>query len=133
MDNSAQEPEHPPGDGQPRRTRSGALFGTVPASPKTVVAMPLLNKNELSFRRPARDVLFFAEPEADERDGPLQEAMGLLIDINQVFEALDHGFRDQMPLKMTAIDDVMANIITTSRARGAPSARGAREDQRAAR
>ena len=57
--------------------------------------MPLLDKDELTFRRPARDVPFFAEPDADDRDGPLREAMGLLIDISQVFEALDYGFRDQ--------------------------------------
>ena len=35
---------------------------------------------------------FFAEEHADERDGPLDVQMGLLIDMTQVFEALDVGF-----------------------------------------
>ena len=73
--------------------------------------MPLLKKNELSFRRPAHDVLFFAEEGVDDRDGPLSDAMGFLVDMAQVFEALDYGFRDQPPLKMDAIDDIVGNII----------------------
>ena len=54
---------------------------------------------------------FFREPGVEERDGPLPEARGLLIDMAQTFEALDVGFGDQAPLKMAAIDDVMANIL----------------------
>ena len=111
MDSQLQDPQLPPGEGQPQ-VRAGAL-GTVPASPKTVAAMPLIDKNELSFRRPAHDVPFFAEEHADERDGPLDVQMGLLIDMTQVFEALDVGFGDQRPLNMKAIDEVMVNIIET--------------------
>ena len=37
--------------------------------------------------------------------------MGFLVDIAQVFEALEYGFRDQPPLKMKAIDDIIGNII----------------------
>ena len=81
MDTSAQDHQHPPGEDQPRRTRSGASFGTAaPASPKISRATPLLDINELSFRRAAHDVPFFREPGVEERDGPLQEARGLLTD-----------------------------------------------------
>jgi hypothetical protein len=98
MDTSAQDHQHPPGDGT-RRTRSGAAFDTAaPASPKISRATPLLDLNELSFRRAAHDVPFFAEPGNEEQDGPLRDARGLLTDMAQVFEALDVGFGDQAPL-----------------------------------
>ena len=87
----------------------------MPASPKTVAATPLLDKNELAFRRPAHDVLFFAEKEADDRDGPLSDALGFLVDIAQVFEALDYGFRDQPPLKMKATDEAIEQALSAFR------------------
>ena len=44
--------------------------GTTPASPKIGKVAPIINKEDLSFRRPARDVPFYKEQDAGERDGP---------------------------------------------------------------
>ena len=95
MDTSAQEPDPQHGPG---RTRSGAAFNTgLPASPTLSRIGPVVNINDLSFRRAAREVPFFAEEGVD-RDGPLDEALGLLHDLAQISDALDHGFKEQHPL-----------------------------------
>ena len=96
MDTSAQDPDPQHGPG---RTRSGATFNTaLPASPTLSRIGPVVNINDLSFRRAAREVPFFAEEGVD-RDGPLDEALGLLHDLAQISDALDHGFKEQHPLK----------------------------------
>ena len=52
--------------------------GSIPASPKLGKGAPIINRHDLSFRRAAPDLPFFAEPDAGDRDGPLPAAMGLL-------------------------------------------------------
>jgi len=42
-----------------------------------------------------------------DRDGPLESARGLLHDVAQIFEALNHGFKGQPPL---GIDDIAAVV-----------------------
>ena len=81
MDNPAQDHRVPPGEEDPV-----AMHG-MPATPKINKATPLLDKRERAFRRPAHDVPFYAELETGERDGPLQDSMGLLTDMTQIMDA----------------------------------------------
>ena len=102
MARSAQEPD-PLEDG-PGRTRSGIQFAIgPPASPKLHWVQPAVNTHDLSFRRVSRDIPFYAE-EGVERDGPLDEAAGLLPDLAQIFEALSFGFKETSPLSSKSID-----------------------------
>ena len=106
-DSSSSPPEQQAADGP----STASYEGSIPASPKLSKATPIINRFDLSFRRADPDLLFFAEPDAEERDGPLPEPRGLLTDIAQIFEAMDCGFADQAPLSAQAMDHVMADII----------------------
>ena len=46
-----------------------------------------------------------------ERDGPLDEAAGLLPDLAQIFEALSFGFKETPPLSSKSIDRVVQAIL----------------------
>ena len=106
---SAQDPD--PQQHGPGRTRSGATFAIgPPATPKIHRVQPVVNTDDLSFRRAAPNVPFFAELGVD-RDGPLESARGLLHDVAQIFEALNHGFKGQPPLGINDITAVVTAII----------------------
>ena len=47
-------------------------------------------------------------------EGPLEEALGLLPDLAQIMDALDHGFRDQHPLTQDAIDMILKDLVATA-------------------
>ena len=109
MARSAQDPD--PLQHGPGRTRSGAQFATgPPATPKIHRVEPAIDINKLTFRRVARDVPFYGEEGVD-RDGPLDQACGLLHDLAQIFEALNFGFRGQQPLANESISEVVSAII----------------------
>ena len=46
-----------------------------------------------------------------ERDGPLEEATGLLPDLAQIFEALSHGFKEIPSLHTNSINRVIKAIL----------------------
>ena len=116
MARSAQDPDPQLDDG-PGRTRSGIQFAIgPPASPTIHRVQPAVNAADLSFRRVSRDTLFYAE-EGVERDGPLDEAAGLLPDLAQLFEALSFGFKETPPLSSSSVNRVIKAILQPLSAR----------------
>ena len=109
------EDSSPPTEDGPGRTRSGIQFAIgPPASPKIHRVQPAVNTQDLTFRRVSRDIPFFAEAGV-ERDGPLEEATGLLPDLAQIFEALSFGFKEVSPLSSKSVDRVVKAILLGAR------------------